>query len=72
VIVDVEVWHWTPDGMRRGGVHDGYITVRDCERLLEEADVRRLRQQQELRADEAERRRDTAPAHSKSEGEANA
>lgn len=46
MIVDAEVWHWTTHGMRRGGVHDGYITVRDAERLLEEADLRRNQERQ--------------------------
>jgi hypothetical protein len=59
MIVDAEVWHWTPGGMRRGGVHSGFIRVRDVERLLEEADWRRLRQEQQRRDDEFERRRDT-------------
>lgn len=59
MIVDAEVWHWTAHGMRRGGTHGGYITVRDVERLLEEADVRRLTQEQQRREDEVERRRDT-------------
>jgi hypothetical protein len=39
-IVESEIWHWTAEGMRRGGVHQGYITVRDAERLLKEAHER--------------------------------
>lgn len=38
---------------------NGYVTVRDLERLLEEADVRRLNQERDRRNDEIERRRDT-------------
>jgi hypothetical protein len=45
--VDVEVWHWTAQGMRKSGdpsttwMHcGGYVTVRDLERLLEEAHER--------------------------------
>jgi len=59
MIVDAEVWHWTPHGMRRGGVTNGYVTVRDACRLLEEADARRLQQERDRRDEEIERRRDT-------------
>lgn len=59
MIVDAEVWQWSPHGMQRGGTHGGYITVRDCQRLLEEADWRRLDQERARRDDEIERRRDT-------------
>jgi hypothetical protein len=41
--VDAEVWHWTAAGMRMRlptGSSAGYITVRDAERLLEEAHAR--------------------------------
>ena len=43
MIVDAEVWHWTPNGMRRGEfptLTAGYIQVRDAERLLAEAHER--------------------------------
>lgn len=62
MIVDVEVWHWTRDGMRMSVPREGstgYITVRDAERLLEEADWRRLTQERDRRDDEIARRRDT-------------
>jgi hypothetical protein len=43
--VDAEVWVWTSTGMRRyPGSDGGYITVRDVERLLEEAHARGRRQ----------------------------
>jgi hypothetical protein len=43
MIVEAEVWVWTPRGMRLSSdTTDGYLTVRDAERLLEEADVRRM------------------------------
>lgn len=61
--VDAEVWYWGRHGMVQGhrlpGSPTGYITVRDAERLLEEADVRRLNQERERRDEEIERRRDT-------------
>lgn len=40
MIVDVEVWSWTPAGMRRVAETTGairYIEVTEAERLLEEA-----------------------------------
>lgn len=42
MVVDAELWHWTPNGMRKGGLHQRteYITVRDAERPLEEAHAR--------------------------------
>lgn len=63
MIVDAHIWYWTPRGMREGsrlaGNPTGYIEVREVERLLEEADVRRLNQERARCADEIERRRDT-------------
>lgn len=61
MIVDVEIWYWTPSGMtQRPTVRgDRYITVRDSERLLEEADLRRLNQERARFDEEFERRRDT-------------
>jgi hypothetical protein len=48
VVVDANVWYWTPEGMRenpstRGG-KTGYIEARQVERLLEEAHARGVRQ----------------------------
>lgn len=43
--VPVETWCWTTVGMVRGRhIPDAvqYVTVKDVERLLEEADLRRL------------------------------
>lgn len=50
MIVDAEVWYWTPNGMRKNGLHQStnYITVRDAERLLEEAHARGARQGQRM------------------------
>jgi len=59
VIVDTEILYWTEVGMRARGVGEGYIRVREVERLLEEADLRRLNQERERRDEEFERRRDT-------------
>ena len=42
MIVDTEILYWTEVGMRASGVGEGYIRVREVERLLEEADLRRL------------------------------
>ncbi len=39
--VDSQVFYWTEVGMRARGYGEGYITVREAERLLEEADERR-------------------------------
>jgi hypothetical protein len=41
MVVDAEVFYWTEVGMRPRGYGDAYITVREAERLLEEADERR-------------------------------
>jgi len=41
MIVDAEIYVWTPAGMRRTTSNEGYITTREVERLLEEADERR-------------------------------
>jgi hypothetical protein len=50
VIVDAQVWHWTPAGMRlTGSTHEGYITVREVERLLEEAHAAGMRMQSLMR-----------------------
>lgn len=43
MVVDAEVFYWTEVGMRSRGYGDAYITVREAERLLEEADERRRR-----------------------------
>lgn len=61
MIVEATLWYWTPTGMRRARFTDAatYIEVREVERLLEEADVRRLNQERARRDDEIERRRDT-------------
>lgn len=61
MIVDAVMWYWTPTGMRRARFKDGccYIEVSEVERLLEEADVRRLNQERSRREEEIERRRDT-------------
>jgi|HubBroStandDraft_6_1064221.scaffolds.fasta_scaffold216534_4 hypothetical protein len=61
MVVDAEIWYWTPTGMRRARFRTGagYIAVAEVERLLEEADVRRLNQERARRDDEIERRRDT-------------
>jgi hypothetical protein len=39
--VDAEIFYWTEVGMRKRGYGEGYITVKEVERLLEEADERR-------------------------------
>jgi hypothetical protein len=41
MVVDAEVFYWTEVGMRSRGYGDAYITVREAERLLDEADERR-------------------------------
>ena len=41
MVVDAEVFYWTEVGMRSRGYGEAYITVREAERLLEEADERR-------------------------------
>jgi hypothetical protein len=43
MVVDAEVFYWTEVGMRSRGYCDAYITVREAERLLDEADERRRR-----------------------------
>jgi hypothetical protein len=60
MIVDAVMWYWTRTGMCRARFKDGacYIEVGEVERLLEEADVRRLNWARE-REEEIERRRDT-------------
>lgn len=41
MVVEVEVFTWTPRGMRRNAdAIDGYVRVRDAEQLLEEAYAR--------------------------------
>lgn len=52
MIVDAGVFYWTEVGMRASGYGDAYITVREAERLLEEAHARGRR------AAEGERLRD--------------
>ena len=49
MIVEAEVFYWTEVGMRPRGYGEGYIAVREVERLLEEADLRRLNQERERR-----------------------
>jgi hypothetical protein len=39
--IDANIVYWTEVGMRPRGHGEGYITVREVERLLEEADERR-------------------------------
>lgn len=49
MVVDAEVWYWQPTGMSKsvafacGASRERYITVRDAERLLEEAHKRGFR-----------------------------
>lgn len=40
MIVDAEIYAWTPTGMRRTTDNVGYVTTRELERLLEEAHER--------------------------------
>jgi len=50
MVVDCEVYHWTPRGMVRGyTVCDAYLPVRVVEQLLEEAHARGLRAGREKR-----------------------
>jgi hypothetical protein len=45
MVVDVEIWYWTKNGMTQTPqLSNKYVTVQDCERLLEEAHARAYRQ----------------------------
>lgn len=56
--IEAEVWCWTPGGMRRAtDTVNAYVTVRDLERLLEEADERRRRFMLERPADAGSEKR---------------
>lgn len=57
MIVDAEIWRWSPSRMVRStDTIDGYVLVRDMERLLEEAHARGKRQGERM-AEEATRQR---------------
>lgn len=57
--VSAEVWYWTPHGMtedaRLARGSERYVTVREAERLLQEANAAGYRRGKEAVADEVRR-----------------